>query len=466
MKKAIVQSGWLVMALGLWMGAAAVAQKQSPPEGGPARAFTVPAHEMYTLPNGLKVTLVPYGILPKVTVNLEITAGSADEGKDHQGVAGLTADLLKEGTEKLTAGQLADEAAGMGGSLDTNSSYDRTDVDLDVLSQFGPDAVRLLADVIIHPRLPESELARLKNDQLRQIALGSSQPQTIALIRFRKILYGDHPYSVVLPSEADVKKVTIQDVKDYAGSNFNPRRAHIYVAGKFDGTTVKKAIADSLGTWNASGSERQANVPRPNVQRMLDLTDRAGAPQSTIMIGLPVATADSPDGIPLQVTNALLGGSFNSRITANIREQKGYTYSPFGAISNRYHDSYWVEQADVTTKFTGASLKEIVAEVNRLAAEPPSADELKGIQNYLSGLFVLRNSGRGPLIAQLQSVDTLGLGEDYLKTYVGKVNAVTPDDVRKMTAQYLKPGSMTIVVVGDKAKITEQLDPYESGKSM
>src|SRR5579863_5192544 len=179
MKKAIVQSGWLVMALGLWMGAAAVAQKQSPPEGGPARAFTVPAHEMYTLPNGLKVTLVPYGILPKVTVNLEITAGSADEGKDHQGVAGLTADLLKEGTEKLTAGQLADEAAGMGGSLDTNSSYDRTDVDLDVLSQFGPDAVRLLADVIIHPRLPESELARLKNDKLRQIALGSSQPQTI-----------------------------------------------------------------------------------------------------------------------------------------------------------------------------------------------------------------------------------------------------------------------------------------------
>ena len=87
------------------------------------------------------------------------------------------------------------------------------------------------------------------------------------------------------------------------------------------------------------------------------------------MIGLPVATADSPDAIPLQVTNALLGGSFNSRITANIREQKGYTYSPFGNISNRYHDSYWVEQADVTTKFTGASLKEIVGEINRLAAE-------------------------------------------------------------------------------------------------
>ena len=466
MKRAMIQFGWLLMAAGLLAGVPAVAQKQSPPEGGPAKAFTVPAHETYTLPNGLKVTLVPYGIIPKVTVNLEIEAGSADEAKDHQGVAGLTADLLKEGTEKLTAGQLANEAAGMGGSLDTNSSYDRTDADLDVLSQFGPDAVRLLADVMLHPRLPESELARLKNDELRQIALGSSRPQTIALIRFRKLLYGDHPYSVVLPSEADVKKISIQDVKGYVGSNFNPRRAHIYVAGVFDVPAVKKAIADSLGAWSASGPARQANVPKPNTQRVLDLTDRAGAPQSTIVIGLPVATADSPDAIPLQVTNALLGGSFNSRITANIREQKGYTYSPFGAISSRYHDSYWVEQADVTTKFTGASLKEIVAEVNRLAAEPPSADELKGIQNYLSGLFILRNSGRGPLIAQLQSIDALGLGDDYLKTYVGKVNGVTPDDVRKMTAQYLKTGSMTIVVVGDKAQITEQLDPYESGKPL
>ena len=107
-----------------------------------------------------------------------------------------------------------------------------------------------------------------------------------------------------------------------------------------------------------------------------------------------------------------------------------------------------------------------MAEVNRLASEPPAAAELKGIQAYLSGLFILRNSSRGALISQLQSVDALGLGEDYLKTYVAKVNAVTPADVQKMTAQYLKPGSMTIVVVGDKSKITEELAPYEKGKTL
>ena len=466
MKRTISKAALLATMSSLFTVAQVPAQKQTPPEGGPAKAFTVPAHETYKLPNGLTVTLVPYGIIPKVTVDVTVVAGSADEGSSHQGVADLTADLMKEGTEKLTSSELADEAARMGSTLSVSSSYDRTNAELDVLSEFGPDAVRLLADVIARPRLPESELDRLKNDKLRQIALGTSQPQTVALIRFRKILYGDHPYSVVLPSEADVKKITIQDVKEYVSSNFNPKRTHIYVAGRFDVPAVKKAVADGLGGWNKTGPARAGNVPTPNPQRVLDVTDRSGAPQSTIIIGLPVAPANSPDAIPLQVTNSLLGGSFNSRITANIREQKGYTYSPISTISDRYHDSYWAESADVTTKFTGASLKEIVGEINRLSSEAPAAAELKGIQNYLSGLFVLRNSSRGALIGQLRNVDALDLGDDYLRTYVGKVNAVTPADVQKMTRQYLKPSSMTVVVVGDKAKVTDELAPYASDKPL
>lgn len=468
MKKAkICMTGLTVIGLGLGAGVLqGQAQKQAPPEGGPARAFTVPAQETYSLPNGLTVTLVPYGIIPKMTVDIMMVAGGADEAGGHVGVADLTSDMMKEGTEKLTSSQLADDAARMGGALSVTSSYNRTDAQLDVLSEFGPDAVRLVADVVMRPRLPESELERLKNDKLRQIAVGTSQPQTIALMRFRKILYGDHPYATILPTEADVKKITLGDIKGFVSSNFYPRRAHIYVAGRFDEGAVKKAIADTLGGWNKTGPARAENVPTPNPQRILDVTDRAGAPQSTILIGQPVPPANSPDAIPLIVTNALLGGSFNSRITANIREQKGYTYSPFSQLSNRYHDAYWVESADVTTKFTGASLKEIVGEITRLGSDPPAAAELKGIQNYLSGLFVLRNSSRGALIGQLQNVEALGLSDDYLKTYVSRVNAVSPADVQKMTTQYLKPQSMTIVVVGDKSKITEELAPFETGKPL
>jgi zinc protease len=377
----------------------------------------------------------------------------------------LTASMLKEGTTTLTSEQLAAKAGGMGGALSIDSTPDRTMVGIDVLSEFGPEAVRLVADVLEHPRLPESELPRLKNDELREIALDASRPQTIAAIRFRKILYGDHPYAIVLPTEENVKKITLDDIKQYFGANFCAQRSHIYVAGRFDKAAVKSAIEESFKGWTKEASARTAKAPSPTPQRVLDVTDRPAAPQSTLLVGLPVIPPNHPDAIPLIVTDALLGGAFNSRITSNIREQKGYTYSPYSFISSRYHDSFWAESADVTTQFTGPSLKEIFGEINRLSAEPPPAQELKGIQNYLSGVFVIRNSDRGALISQLQNVDFQGLGDSYLRTYIANVNAVTPEVVQKITQQYIRPASMTIVVVGDKSKISDQIMPYEPGKS-
>jgi len=462
MKSTIHKVVGTVLMAGFTVAAPIQAQKQAPPEGGPAKAFSVPANETYTLANGMKVTLVPYGIIPKVTVSAAIDAGAVNEGAEHVGGSGLTADLMKEGTQSLSSEQLADATARMGSTLDVAANADQTIAQLDVLSEFGPQAVKLLADVLQHPRLPESELARLKNDALRQIAVRNSRPQTIALVKFRKILYGDHPYGTVLPTEADISKITLADLKDYFQANFGAQRTHLYVAGKFDTAAVKKAIAESFDGW-AKGSPRAEKPVSAKPKPGLDLTDRPGAPQSTLLVGLPVPPPTSPDAIPLGVTNAILGGSFNSRITANIREQKGYTYSPRSEISRRYHDAYWAESADVTTQYTGASLKEIFGEIDRLKSEAPPAAELKGIQNYISGLFIIQNSNRGALISQLQYVDFQGLGETYLKTYVAKVNAVTPADVQKITGQYIKPEEMTIVVVGDKSKVTEQLAPYQKG---
>jgi zinc protease len=441
----------------------AFAQKQTPPEGSAAKPFTVPASETYILPNGMKVTLVPYGIIPKAAVSVAIDAGSLNEGKNRVGVADLIGELLKEGTATLTSQQLAEQTARMGSTLNVVVGADQTKLSLDVLQEFAPEAVRLLADVVEHPRLPESELARLKNDSLRKIAVQTSQPQTIAAMHFRKLLYGDHPYGTLLPTEDDVKKLTIQDVKDYYGSNFGAQRAHLYVAGKFDASAVKKSIQENFGNW-AKGPARIENVPSPKAKKVLDVIDRPGAPQSTLLVGLPVVPPTSPDAIPLAVTNALLGGSFNSRITSNIREQKGYTYSPFSEISRRYHDAYWAQHADVTTKYTGPSLKEIFLEIDRLQKEPPSAAELKGIQNYLSGIFVIQNSSREALINQLQYVDLQGLGNDYLKNYVQRVNTVAPVDVQKLTTEYIKPEEMILVVVGDQSKIADQLIPYKATK--
>jgi len=435
------------------------AQKQTPPAGGAPKAFALPAHETYMLPNGMKVTLVPYGTVPKATASLVVRTGTANQTPEQYSVASILGNLLKEGTTTRSAKQLAEEFAEMGGDLNVSIGEDESAFTTDVLSEFGPNALKLLADVSQHPLLPESELARLKNDAVRQVTIARSIPQQIAGERFRKILYPEHPYGRVLPAPEDIQKQTAANAKAFYETNFVASRAHLYVAGRFDTAAVKKAIAENFSGWR-KGAPATTAAPKTQPKRVLDVTDRPGAAQSTIFIGLPVPSAESPDNIPLAVTNTLLGGSFSSRITSNIREQKGYTYSPSSQISRRVHDAYWVETADVTTAVTGPSLKEIFGEVERLQKEAPGADELKGIQSFLSGLFVIQNSTRGALIGQLRYVNLQGLGEGYLKTYVQKVNAVTPGDVQRVTAQYIKPEQMTIVVVGDKAKISEQLAPY------
>ena len=178
---------------------------------------------------------------------------------------------------------------------------------------------------------------------------------------------------------------------------------------------LRQAIQTAFDSWSKTG--QPAAVPAsPAETRSLSLIDRPGAAQSTLYMGLPVANPISPDYIALDVMDALLGGSFASRITSNIREQKGYTYSPFSQIDTRTNLAYWVEMADVTTAVTGPSLKEIFFEVDRLRKDPPSAEELKGVQNYLAGLFVLKNTiSPDAIIAQLHFVDSQSLPRSFLK---------------------------------------------------
>ncbi len=452
----------LLSLIALAASAPLFAEKQPPPEPGKPKGFSVPAPRKFTLANGLAVTLVEYGQVPKVTVRLSVRTGNIDEKPGEVWLSDLMGDLLSEGTSTRTASQIAEAAASMGGSLEVNVGEDRSDITADVLSESGPGMAALIADVAMHPKFPESELARLKGDRLRRLSIARSQPQQMALEKFRALLYPDHPYGRLFPTEDMLRGFTIEQVRGFYDANFGAARSHLYAAGKFDGKAMEAAVRKAFGSWKR-GLAPAVKSPRPLNEHRLEVVDRPGAVQSTIYLGMPVTDPSSPDWIAQSVMNSLLGGSFASRITSNIREQKGYTYSPGSQVSARYRDAYWIETADVTTKDTGASLKEILAEIKKLQTEPPSEQELKGIQNYLAGTFVLQNSSRGGIIGQLAFVDLHGLPEDYLNTYVSRVYAVTPAQVQQMAAKYVQPDKATIVVVGDKKVIADQVAPFEKG---
>lgn len=436
-------------------------QKEAPPKGTTPKAFKIPAKQRFTLPNGMHVTLVPYGSIPKATILVAVRAGNLNESGEQVWLADLTGALMKEGTASRSAEQVAAEAASMGGVVDVGVGADLTTVSIDVLSEFAPKAAQLVADVTTHPLLPASEVERLKKDQLRRLAIGKTQPGLLALERFRRALYGDHPYGRVFATEAMVTKYTAGDARKFYAANFGAARTHVYVAGKFDPAAVKAALTQAFTGW-AKGPDPLIDPPKVEAKHALETVDKPGAAQSTLYVGIPALDPSNPDYIGFTVMNNLLGGSFGSRITSNIREQKGYTYSPNSQVSVRYRDGYWVEVADVTTKFTGPSIKEILGEVDKLANTAPPDAELDGIKNYMAGVFVLRNSTRGGVAGQLSFLDLHGLGDEYLDTYVQKVYAITPQQVSEMVKKYIQADKMTIVVVGDQKVISDQIAPYQT----
>ena len=435
-------------------------KREAPPALGTPKAFTLPPKREFTLANGMKVTFVPFGTIPKVSVYTMVGTGHIDEASNQVALADVTGEMMREGTTTRTATQVAEAVAGMGGELTVFVGDDRTQVGGAVLSERGPDMVRLEADLLRNPAFPQSELARITANKARDVAIARSQPQALAQEQFVKTIYGDHPYGRLFPSDTMLKGYTIAQVRDFHARNFGAARAHLYVVGRFDAAAVERAVRESFEGW-AAGSPPTAKPPTPHTGHSVTLLDRPKAVQSTIMVGLPVPDPTAKDYTALQVTDALLGGTFGSRITTNIREQKGYTYSPYSYVSTHRHDAYWVQQADVTTKFTGASLKEIFGEIDRLQKEAPSTTELNGIKNNMIGIFTLRNASRGGIVTQLAEADLQGLGDDYLSGYVKRVMAVSPAEGQRITTTYLTPDRMTLVVVGDKATVADQLAPFQ-----
>ena len=446
---------------GLLFATCALAQdgKEAPPPLGTPKAFAVPASETFQLKNGMKVTLAQHGSVPIVAVRAVLAFGNVNETADQVWMSDLLAELMKEGTATMSAQQVANEAARMGGQLTIGARSDSSSASIEVLSEFAPDAVKLIADVLQHPKLPASELERLRGNLLRQLSVQLATPQAQANQVFAAALYPNHPYGRLYPTEDQLKSYRIEDVQKYYAANVGAQRTHLYVVGRFD-PAIRKTIETAFESWNA-GPPVKRNPPDSVAKAQSIIVDRPGAVQSTLRIGLPVPlTPVETDYIPLDVTNTLLGGAFTSRITNNIREQKGYTYSPFGQVATRYRSTYWQESADVTTKFTGDSVREILFEINRLRKDPPDAKELQGVQNFMSGVFVFRNSSNQGIIQQLSFVELHGLSDDYLKTYVQRVNAVSRGDVQRITETYFSPTKMTLVVVGDKSAIQDSLKPY------
>jgi predicted Zn-dependent peptidase len=229
------------------------------------------------------------------------------------------------------------------------------------------------------------------------------------------------------------------------------------LVGDFDPAAMLKTIEKVFGPWAGKKpvTEAAPAPARPHGRRVY-LVHVPGAVQTQILAGCHAITRKHPDWVKLGLTNSLYGGAFNSRLVMNIREDKGYTYSPRSSVNPLRQHGYFSVSAAVRNDVVAASLTEIFYELDRLRALPVPEPELADARNYLSGVFSLGLATQEGLLAQLSTVALNELPDDYLETYREKVRALTPEDLISTARKYFDSANMQIVVVGDRAHIETQ----------
>jgi zinc protease len=440
----------------------AAAAPPARPLVGQPRPFVPAARQEAKLPNGLQLVVARHGSVPKITAALVAKgAGLAGDPTGRAGLAAYTTDALLEGTTTRTSEQLRREAFGMGGSLTTVSGQDYSMVQVRGLSEYLPDLLALLADVVVNPRFPEDELAALKTRQLQALQQQRASPQFLSNREFRRSLFREHPYSRITAEEADLKSLDRPALVEFHAVRYQPGQATLIVVGDVQPDAAIKAAERAFGSWKRTETKLAAVPPaQPVTGRTLVFVQRPNSVQSSISVGNLSIKRSDPRWYGVSVTNTLLGGSFNSRLVRKLREEKGYTYSPQSQFSAFGEAGFYRFAADVRSEVTGPALDELFQEIDRLIASGAEEQELADIKQYMRGLYAIRMAAQTQLAGELVTVYLYDLPKDYLETYQAKITAVASADVKASAQALVSPANSVISIVGDWNKVKDQLNGY------
>jgi zinc protease len=427
------------------------------PALAPERAVTWPKRTTTKLSNGLQVVLAEAHSIPKFHGELFFRSGEALFSDRAVGLVELTATILRTGTTARTSRQIEEDLRRLGADLGASAGQDTSAISFAGLSEFAEPLLRLVNELAREAAFPEAEFERERRQKLEEVKLERTSPGFLASERLRKVLFGTHPYAKISPSEAQVAAYSRGDLMSMYREIYTPENALLVLVGDFDPQAMLKMIEGVFGDWKGKKPEGKANPMLPRFHgRRVYLVHNPGSVQTQILAGCHAITRKNPDWISLGLTNSLYGGAFNSRLVMNIREDKGYTYSPRSGVSPLREYGFFSVSAAVRNDVVAASLTEILYELDKLRSVLVPAQELADAQNYLSGVFSIGLATQEGLLTQFATSALHELPDDYLETYRDKVHTLSPDDLMAMARKYFDSANMQMVVVGERAQIESQ----------
>ena len=387
---------------------------------------------------------------------------SADP-QDRPGLAKLLTSTVDQGTATRSARQIAEELQAAGGDLNAGAGSESITLTTGVLATKAEAALAVLADVARNATFPDSEVDLAKKNAADHLQVEEADPSFLAERALARVLFGQHPYGVMSLTQDSIARVTAGELRQEYARRFRPDQAILVVVGDFDTTKMAAAVDSLLGTWAAPSTPPVPPVAKPASEppHAVFVVDRPDSVQTTIAFGSFGPAEGSPEYAPTQVASAMFGGMFGSRLTRNIREDKGYTYSPYSYVSTRRTVGVFQTWAPVRNEVTGATVNEIDYELNRMATTAPSEEELAGAKRFLVGNRAIALQSQDSVGRSLARLWIIGLPPEELGEESERIGQVTGSDVDKAAARYFPAARQSIVAVGVEKVIKEQLTPFE-----
>lgn len=455
-----------LLATALLLASGAFAEKAALPKElpayGPEKALQAPSVKVTKLDNGLTVWLVAEPGFPKLAFTLAVHGGLAADPADRPGISELLSNTIDQGTKARTAKQIAEEIQATGGDVNAGSGKDSTTLSTEVLSSKADAAITLLADLAQNATFPESEVALAKRNLADSLRQEESDPSFLAARQMAKVLFGDNPYHVTSPTQESITASTSAELQKIYGQRFRPDQALLVAVGDFDNDKLLSQVKAKFGTWKP-GTDAPVAAPTHfsnTMKPIVYLVSRPDSVQTTLELGTLGPIRSDADYPASEVANAIFGGTFGSRLTLNIREDKGYTYSPFASLQTYLATGVLITRADVRNEVTAASFNEMAYELNRMATTSPTDEELATAKRYLVGIEAIRLQIRSAVARELARLWVYGLPPEEIGIYGKKIASITGPEVDAVAKKYFPARNVGIVAVGEEKVVRDAFQPF------
>ena len=409
------------------------------------------------LTSGLNVVAVRRPNVGMVEVRLQVPFQGA--APTHAAHAEVLAASLLAGTASRDRDEIAAQVQALGGALHASVDADRLSVSGSALATELPDLLEIIADIVEAAAYPEEEVKRERDRLVERLEIARSQPGVVAREALSARLWGEHPYTHDMPQPGDVALTEASDARQLHAERVRPGGATLVIVGDVEAERAIELCRHQLQLWTGEDATQGTGIeplptPSPGVPV---LVDRPGSVQSSLRWAAPAVPREHPDSPALSLANLVFGGYFSSRWVENIREDKGYTYSPRSGIEHRALGSTFVASADVASEVTAPAVLETVYELGRIATAGVDDTEVENARQYAIGTLALSIATQAGLASTLSALAAVGVGPDYLRAQPRRLAEVTTEQVSAAAARYLAPAGMVSVIVGDNAQVTGPL---------